>query len=193
MAISTKRIWGLIISVHSLLITPAAFSDTRIYTTPESVLSNSTIILHTVLQHESACGSYYQQTLSVDGEQIRVDFSEPDGLFCTEQYIKGLSSTFQHELGPLAPGAYKVSVFNVNSVLEKTFDLIVDDKDSQVFAFESPAPGQTVSGIGLIRGWGCDRYTSNHLLQYQIDNGKKILYTPRVGSSGYSQKLRWRK
>ena len=156
-----------------ILFSVVSHAQTRIFTSPESVLSDSNIILHTILQHESACGSQYKPKLSTDGLFINIRFSRPDDLVCSEQHIEGLSTTFQNELGPLSAGAYQVTVYDVDSKITGNFELIVDVRDNQSFNLESPAAGQIVSGIGLIRGWACDRYTQDQLIQYQIDNGDK--------------------
>jgi len=175
MSSSARFISLLTASTCSALISHATLADTRVYTSPESLEEGSEFILNTVLQHESACGSRYQQELTIQEQEISIRFEEPADLACTEQHIPGLSTTFQQQVGPLPVGNYKVSVYKVNGQLDQKFTLVID-RVSRTFEFvnhESPTTGQTVSGVGLIRGWACDWYSQDHLLQYQIDGGEK--------------------
>lgn len=130
-------------------------------------------------------------TVETDGDQIVIVYTSPD------------SSTCISPTPPLPPSAPQRRIFDMPGLNAGSYTLRVEysidyncsrgtltaatglqvyaaDTSSRLFFHETPAQGQTVSGVGLIRGWACYREERAYgegegpvigALAYRIDNG----------------------
>jgi len=137
----------------------------------------------TRVDYPSACGDNFQQTVTIEGDQIEVRVSLAEGASCADldpQLIR-TTQTLRHRMPALPAGSYTATLYlhddpNTEEYRITILELLQPLKNGPPIVkigHETPAPQQLLSGIGLIRGWACTTGYSQSLIEYQIDELEK--------------------
>ncbi|MCV6625071.1 MAG: hypothetical protein OIF38_03185 [Cellvibrionaceae bacterium] len=147
-------------------------------TAPAIVYHNKPFEIHLVVDERGGCSRYEAELGLLPGE-IDIRLQPPEGSFCSNKnLINAFTKTVKVELPRLPEGDYDIDVFMGDDIeASGEFDfkifykgLMYQERISQ----ESPAAGEVVSGVSVVRGWACQSYNSDALVEFQVDNHDRM-------------------
>jgi len=178
----------LILCISQQSFAQEAF-ETLFWTSPNLVFDDQSFTMNFHFQTDSHAGSIYTVAVAPNSTDIN---SGSTRLLVSRQ-IPAAQSTHGSSMGrakisfpALSAGSYEVIIDHENTDTSETFSFSVLDKQHRGFRkinHESPAAGELVSGVGLIRGWACQEQGDIGEVLFQIDDqdilsGSKQLKIP---------------
>ena len=171
--------------------------ETLFWTTPNLVFDDQhfSMNFHFQTEYQASSGKLY----TIEADPSSTDLSSGKTQLLVTYEVPSPQVPYGPGMGrgrlsfpPLAPGKYEVSIKHEFPQITETFNFQVLDKQHRGFRkinHETPAKGELVSGIGLIRGWACQEQGKIGDISYQIDDseilsGSKKLKIP-YGSARY--------